>query len=285
MATLAEILFDSYQKASTMQAEAAAGVPENSYDILKAFVPGSPEELAVDVAGGPALKGLGLAGAGVLKHIPWEKATARVPAFMPYSKELKELFARRMKLTGTSGNERALMGVLDPEKGLLTEGTEGVGGAVMKQHPRGWDPKSTNYEKEALLKPAKFDFHTHPSASASDKASLTGQSNAYMSKADWNIINKGGTPEKVKTGLWEHWEPTPGMRANQEVIVANPEKDYLWWSILQDLTKADLKPIRDTTVAQRFYEDEMMARLLYGAKKNQWDVQTSIDPRLFGVKP
>lgn len=286
MTTWADIVLGAQQGAQ-MYGEMQQGVPEQNFNAAKSMAelifPTTPEDVALELLGGPAAKMGGAAMGGVLKAVPWEKATTRLPDLRPYAERMKNSFNQLLARTNNSGNEWGQQGIVDARGNLLAKRNEGDSNSVTF-----WN-QPENYNK-VLNKNASYDFHTHPEqygqvnvAQPSDVDLLHYQRRNIQKPLPWKEDPFEYVPDSQKAVT------IPGtLRGNQENIIASPNKDYFWWTLPKDTPRELLKPIRSE---EAFYKNlpptpnDFYARILYGAKKGHWDVQTNMDTRAFGVKP
>ena len=228
-------------------------------------------------------------------RIPWSRAQTRLADLAPHAERMKKVFDSRLAVQDSKDLEHAVRGILSGENKLQMQYATGTGDSV--EFPP--SQRFGNYlnHKPITERKATFDFHTHPRDTPAEK-NMHGSS-AQPSLRDiqtWRASNvlvpreiNQGLPAKVIEYLRANpkYESAPGtMRGNQENIIAAPDEDYFWWTLPKDVGPEKLKAIRPADAPRGVLpaQEDYMARILFGAKKGDWDVQTSFDPREYGVR-
>lgn len=284
----------------TMQAEASRRTPEMNAKALQSFfemmVPQTPEDVALTVAGGPAAKLGGAAALGMLKRVPWEKAATRLPDLKPYADQIKKAMESRLVATERTGNEHGFTGIMQPDGKYSLRRSVGDNTSIEVDQVRNWPGVGWGQNpQQAFNKAATTHFHTHPQGRMD-----SGLGDARPSMADMNVWKETGArhvPLPAAPGRYGGLYMTEGdqvmrvpgaMRGNQENVILAPGNEYFWWTLPRDVSAKQLKPIQ---YEDNFWkgipptQDETFARILYGAKKGDWDVQTTLDTLPWGVKP
>ena len=220
-------------------------------------IPTTPEDAALAAVGGPVGKLGGAMLGGMLKYVPWEKAGTRLGGMIPYGDELKAGMERIMKATGKDPEmrERARKTVVSPS-GKLEVANE-VGDDVSVYMPR------TRSEVIARNRPLELPtnaFHTHPAGSS-----------GVFSQTDVNLIGRSGAD-----GL---------TRGNIEHVVATPNGEYTWLTMPKGVPQSQVFGPRPALENTNDNAMDSLARLIYGAKKDRWDLQLGFNPLDYGVKP
>lgn len=283
-----------------VHAEASSREPEMNAKAIQTFLemlmPTTPEDVAMTVAGGPAAKLGGAAALGMLKRVPWEKAATRLPDLQPYADQIKRAMESRLKATNQTGLEHGFTGSIQPDGKYSIRRSVGDNTSIEVDHVRNWPGNRWNENpQQAYNKAATTHFHTHPGES---RMQVGGD--ARPSSADMDVWKETGglvVPRPATPGRYGNTYMTPddqvmrvpgAMRGNQENVILAPNNEYFWWSLPKDVSAQKLKPIQ---FEDNYWKgvpatrDETFARILYGAKKGDWDVQTTLDTLLWGVKP
>lgn len=239
-------------------------------------IPSTPVDAALTLAGGPAAKVVGGA-AGVLKYLPWEKVASRLPDLSQYTDDMKRQFELIMRRSAQTGDEHAVMGVQTPTR-LPRKYSEGTPDSVYISPPDAW------YSHRRVAEtPAAYTAHTHPSV-VRPAAGEVDVGNPFFSLSD--IRTNMAEPQFYRNSSNTLVASPTDVRGNMEHVVLSPQ-GYSWLSFLDPVNKKHLPLRAYDGVPGNNYEaaQDMLARLIYGAKKDRWDLQLGFDPARYGVKP
>lgn len=254
------------QDGARMKVESEQGFPAQAASIAEVInpIPTTPEDVALTLAGGPVAKGIGGAAAGVLKYLPWDKAGSRLPDLAGVSDAVKKQYERLMKKSGQEGIEYGVTGVKTPTA-VSSKTSKGTEDALEFNYPDAWYS-----HRRVAENPAVYQMHTHPG------------SVPFFSLADIVGVKNMKDYAPNKHGMYL---PGQGVRGNTEHVVATPGKEFSWLTLPESVSP---KTLYDPKLAGKDPADyeaaqDVLARLIYGAKKDRFDLQLGFDPRQYGV--